>query len=206
LFAVIWIVSVLAWLATTSAVWEIQMGGKPTIRSSYARAWRRLGIGLVSAILGTIAFFFGYIFFIIPGILIALCISLTPSILAAEKLGPIASIQRSWALSSGYRWRIFVSAIICYFMTTAMGYLVMIPAMIVLPNIFAAGGTLHIWVLVVFGIAYALAIILPAPLLAIALCLIYYDARVRKEGFDLQRMIDSLAQPASGAPQAQPLG
>ncbi|MFZ0819178.1 MAG: hypothetical protein WAM91_03860 [Candidatus Acidiferrales bacterium] len=202
LFVLMWVVSVLAWLATTSAVWEIQMGGKPTIRSSYAKAWKRLGIGLVSGFLGMIAFFLGYIFFIIPGILVALGISLTPSILAVERLGPIASIQRSWSLSNGYRWRIFVSALICYFMTAAMGYGVMIPAMIVLPNMVTGGGTIHMWILIVFGVAYALAIMLPAPLLAIALCLIYYDARVRKEGFDLQRMIDSLAQPAPGAAQA----
>ena len=54
----------------------------------------------------------------------------------------------------------------------------------------------------VFIVIVALSWYLPAPLLAIALCLIYYDARVRKEGFDLQRMLDALPPPAGGAPPA----
>ncbi|HEV3218562.1 MAG TPA: hypothetical protein VGZ48_02235 [Candidatus Acidoferrales bacterium] len=194
--------TVLGWLATTSAVWEIQMGGKPTIRSSYAKAWKRLGTGLVSFFLGVMAFFMGYLLLIVPGILIGLAISLTAPTLTVEKLGPVASMERSWALSKGYRWRIFVTALICYAMTAAMGYAVMIPAMVVLPATIASGGTIPVWLFVVFGVAYALAVILPAPLLAIALCLIYYDSRVRKEGFDLQRMIDTLAPPPSVSPQA----
>jgi len=42
---------------------------------------------------------------------------------------------------------------------------------------------------------------LVGPLLTIALTLIYYDQRVRKEGFDLQLMMASL-QPSSQAPAA----
>ncbi len=40
------------------------------------------------------------------------------------------------------------------------------------------------------------------PLLVIALALLYYDTRVRKEGFDLQLMMDSLdeADPAGARP------
>jgi RecA/RadA recombinase len=45
---------------------------------------------------------------------------------------------------------------------------------------------------------------LTAPITTVALCLVYYDERVRKEAFDLQLLMDTLDAPAPIAPEATP--
>jgi len=87
----------------------------------------------------------------------------------------------------------------------AMTYALQIPFLIASGFALKAGSA-PIWYLILSNLCSVIGSILAAPLQTIGLCLIYYDARVRKEGFDLQRMIDSLAPPVSGAPQAQTLG
>ena len=55
-----------------------------------------------------------------------------------------------------------------------------------------------IWFGIISILASILGAVIPAPLIAIASCLIYYDARVRKEGFDLQRLLDELPPADAG--------
>jgi hypothetical protein len=193
--------AVFAWVATSVAAWDVQMGQKPRILRSYGFALRRSGTILVAGFLGLLGIAAGYILLVIPGIFVALSISLTWSIIAAEQKGPIESLRRSWELSRGYRWKIFLAFFMCGIFSAVISYAILIPAMILL-GFASAGGTQPIWATVVFLLAYILGLALPAPLLVIALSLIYYDARVRKEGFDLQRMLDALP-PAAGtqAPQ-----
>jgi hypothetical protein len=193
--------ALLASVATSVAAWDVQMGQKPRILRSYGFALRRTGTILVAGFLGLLGIAGGYILLVIPGIFVALSISLTWSIIAAEQKGPIESLRRSWELSRGYRWKIFLAFFMCGIFSAVISYAILIPAMILL-GFASAGGTQPIWATVMFLLAYILGLALPAPLLAIALSLIYYDARVRKEGFDLQRMLDALP-PAAGTPAPQ---
>jgi len=192
----------LAWVATSAAVWDLQMGKRPTIRSAYGLALRRLGTILVAGFLGILAVAAGYILLIIPGIIVGLSISLSSAILAAEDTGPVETLKRSWQLTGGYRWKIFVTIFLCGIISTAFGYMFQIPALLLMAFVSTPGGA-PAWAIATYILAYLVGWALPAPLLAIALSLIYYDARVRKEGFDLQRMLDTLPPGAgAAAPQA----
>lgn len=202
LFAGFMLCGFLAWLATTAAVWEIQMGREPTIRGAYGMAWRRIGTSLVAGVLGALAVFTGYVLLIIPAIFVGLALSLTGAVIIGEDEGAIDSLKRSWKLTSGYRWRIFVAMFICNAISTVICYIFILPPLFLTPFL-VRGGSFPSWFIAVLGMAYFLGLVLPAPLLAIALCLIYYDARVRKEGFDLQRMMDTLPPPIQ--PSAGPV-
>lgn len=59
---------------------------------------------IISSILGYIAVFFGFIFFIIPGIILAARFSLMPYVIAVEGLGPINALKRSWQLTKSNTW------------------------------------------------------------------------------------------------------
>ncbi|HLX00381.1 MAG TPA: hypothetical protein VKR82_17205 [Candidatus Acidoferrales bacterium] len=193
----------LAWVATSAAVWDLQMGKRPTIRSTYRLALRRLGTIVVAGFLAILAMMAGFILLIIPGIIVWLSISLSGAILAAEETGPVETLKRSWRLTEGYRWKIFVTIFLCGIISMAFGYMFQIPALLLMAFVSNSGGP-PAWAIAIYILAYLVGWVLPAPLLAIALSLIYYDSRVRKEGFDLQRMLDTLPSAAGAAAPQTP--
>jgi hypothetical protein len=182
---------VLASLGTFAAVWDIQVGRKPSIRAAYRVAWHHLGAAIVAGILMGLAVAAGFLLLIIPGIIVWLALSLANPVIIAENSGGAASLSRSWALTKGYRWKIFVASLVASAVTMAITYGIQIPVWAISAVAFPKDSA-PIWFAIISGIASILGAVIPAPLIAIASCLIYYDARVRKEGFDLQRLLDEL--------------
>ena len=121
-----------------------------------------------------------------------------------EGTGLRASMDRSKVLTENMRGRILVICILVLVLTWTVTAVFQVPA--------AATGGLHVTggrliantlsaVILAMG-AFAGAT-LAGPLLTVALTLAYYDARVRKEGFDLQVMMASLA-PVPASPHFWP--
>lgn len=193
-----------SWLATTAAVWQLQMGGQPTIRKVYRVAWHKFGTAFLAAMVIGAGLFAGYLFLLIPAVFVALETCLTLSAIVAEDVGAFKALSRSHGLISGYRGRVFVAWLVCSAVSTAVTYIIVIPPFIGM-MFYIQSGTVPGWLIAILILAYFLALTVPAPLLAIALCLIYYDARVRKEGFDLQRLLDELPPVTTGlAPGSAP--
>jgi hypothetical protein len=191
----------LSWIAVTAAIWDVQLGRVPTIRGSFRAAWPHLWKAILGGILFGLIVFIGGMFLIVPGILLALAFSLIGPVIIAEGAGPIHAMGRSWELTSGYKGKIFVLVLICFGITLVMTYAVQIP-MLIVTGFLVKGGTSPVWAIIISALSGIVGGILPAPLQATGMCLVYYDSRVRKEGFDLQRMIDSLAPPVTGPPEA----
>jgi hypothetical protein len=71
------------------------------------------------------------------------------------------------------------------------------------------GEALSVWLTGISAIAGGIGVALSAPLMMIAVALLYYDARVKKEAFDLQMMIselDAIALPAAPATPPASIG
>ena len=144
---------------------------------------------------------FGLILLIVPGVYWALKYALAIPVTVLEGTSLSETTSRSADLTSGNRGRIFV-----------IYGLLMILSWIVSASIqfaFRLGFPLHVPVtftaarFALTAVAGFLASSLVGPLFTIALTLIYYDERVRKEGFDLQLMMSTLeggAQNAAAAP------
>jgi hypothetical protein len=198
-FAIL-VCAVLASVGTIAAVWDIQLGRRAGIRTAYRVAWRCFWPAVAAGILSSLATMAGFLLLIIPGFIVWLALSLTTPIIVAEDAGGLDSLSRSWGLTQGYRWKIFVAAIICGIISSVIGYAIQIPVFIVSFVLYKAGPA-PLWFTMLSLLGSLLGSVISAPLMAIALCLIYYDARVRKEGFDLQRAIDSLP-PTYSAPPA----
>ena len=83
---------------------RISDGEKPKfndIFKEYSLFWKFLGV----SILMPIVVFAGLILLIVPGIIWAVRFSLAPLILVDTKIGPIASMKESWAITRGNFWK-----------------------------------------------------------------------------------------------------
>lgn len=104
-----------------------------------------------------------------------------------EGLGPIVALDRTWQLSKSCTAHIFFSlglAWLLYFVVAAV----------------ATGVGAALLSNSLTGILSALLIIPIYPLLAVVSTLLYYDLRIRKEGFDLEVMSRELGAPAAALP------
>ena len=141
------------------------------------------------------------------------------AVCVVEKKTAWQSLMRSWSLSKGTRGRIFV----LYLLLLVLSFVVlMISYLLALIVILAAtflgtGKALAVIGLIVAAIVYIVGIIgtqiaiVPVPW--IALVLFYYDQRIRKEGYDIEWMMQqaglaqspSTASPAEGASVFPPI-
>lgn len=91
--------------------------------------WRVLGVSLLQALIVTI----GFILLIIPGIIVALMLSLSQLVAVDKKLGPVAALKESYRLTKGQLFQLFILAVILAAMNIAgalalgVGLLVSIP-------------------------------------------------------------------------------
>ena len=148
---------------------------------------------------------------IVAIILLALGYSLGLPVCVLEEKPAWQSLQRAWKLSQGTRGRIFVMILLVIALAIAASMLAAIPTLIIVAVITAIGNgaaysTTAIVVAEILRVMadFALQVLL-APISSIAIVLFYYDQRVRKEGFDIEWMMQQagLAQPVSTMPPTE---
>ena len=114
-----------------------------------------------------------------------------------EKLPVRQSIARSKFLTRGAKGSIFGIILLTGIMKFILAYALQLPALLVNHSIFITGKThLSMAATAWLHIANFLGGAMAGPVTTIALVLVYYDQRVRKEAFDLQVMMEAVA-PAS---------
>lgn len=118
-----------------------------------------------------------------------------------EKAGAVESLRRSAFLSKGSLWRIFLIYLLMGIIGYAFNLVLHLPA-----TFLVSKNTLLIATVWQF-VATFLAFTLSFPISTIAISLVYYDQRVRKEAFDLQLMMEAIGQaPPGQAASATPIG
>jgi hypothetical protein len=117
-----------------------------------------------------------------------------------EKLSSGASLNRSKFLSKGALFRVFLIILLMAVIGMALSFAFQLPGTIFGMFVGPIAGS----VLQLLGsfIGSALAF----PIGTIALSLVYYDQRVRKEAFDLQLMMESMGHISQPAVTAAPIG
>lgn len=117
-----------------------------------------------------------------------------------ERVGVMASLQRSTFLSKNAFWRIFLVYFLTGILAAAIGFALQIPNYIVGGLRPAQTLPFQIWGIVAGFLAKTVA----GPIGAIAIALVYYDQRVRKEAFDLQLLMQGMEEPPAPPPLAPP--
>ncbi|HUF30626.1 MAG TPA: hypothetical protein VMM77_08150 [Gemmatimonadaceae bacterium] len=153
----------------------------------------RFGSVLGAAILKGLLVIFAMMFIIVPGVIAWLGLFATPAVVVFERLGATESIGRSWNLAKGMKGKVLGVMFLVYLMVLAVQLAVTIIAAAVGMNEITA------------NIAASVLVIFIYPLIGIATALLYYDARIRKEGFDVQVLAGELqgATPAAAYPDTR---
>ena len=198
--------------ATTKAVSDTYLGNPVTVGSALKVAWRRFGTLLMAQTVAGMIVLLGFILLVVPGILWMLSYTLIPPVVmieAAERKGarPVPSPpgdpgrgtpritdrgeirRRSWELVKGNRGKVFV----VLFVFVVMQVLLATAGNWIAGMGFGAGSNLARAIQSIIGNVVAIVV---APLQTIAITLLYYDFRIRKEGFDLEMLSQAIGNPA----------
>jgi len=203
------ICAVLAEGAIVVAVSESYLEGTARVSDALATAARRLpgligalilrgvviGVGMVALlVVPAVAFalLLGKNSGVLIGLLVLLCIApliylilrtlFVTAVLMLEKTGAMNSVSRSWSLAGGQMWRVLLTMLLAWVIYGAVFTILSLGVNLVLarnPTVSAVVGA------IIMCFAY--------PFLGVVTTLLYYDLRVRKEGFDLEIMTEQLA-------------
>jgi hypothetical protein len=125
---------------------------------------------------------------VFPGICIMTLYQAVAPAIVVEEIGALAGMKRSWQLMRTRFWGYMAIALLAGFIASFLGTVVS-----VLPTLLAELVPHSIrWVVV--GTAGALSSLLTVPIVAVVATLVYFDARIRTEGFDLQMIANDLAR------------
>lgn len=182
--------------AATYAISERYLGNGVTIGASLRQGLSRFWTLSVAQITATIRVLIGFVLLIIPGILWTLSYSLiVPAILVeGQKAGP--SLRRSSDLVKGQRGKVFLVLLAVNLLQVILaGGIAMISGLFFTTETGGSG--------ILNSAMNNLMSIFLTPFGIIATILLYYDMRIRKEGFDLEMLSRALAanpEPVAAAP------
>ena len=141
-----------------------------SLQKGLSRALPIIGLSLCIAIGGGV----GFLFLIVPGIILILMWSVALPACVVERLGPFQSMSRSSALTKGHRWKLLGIFLVIAVVNGVVGG--------VLPRILVGLG------LAVAVIATMIWHALVGAYQSIVVAVAYHDLRVAKEGVDIEHI------------------
>ena len=216
-----WVVYMIALGATTYAVSELYVGRAATVRTSYSGVRGRIGglivlmllIGLrigLAAIVGTVALtlatglgslihpvlsgvvvLFGMLALFLGVCWMMLRYGMSVPSFVVEGLSPNASIGRSVELTRGRLGRVFL-LVLCALMVTYAAMLIFQGPFTIGAVVAGPESAVGFWLNIAGAVTGTIGTTFTTPFLIIGLALLYYDARIREEGFDLELTLQAL--------------
>jgi hypothetical protein len=171
------LVGAIAWAVASTLV-----GREPDLSEAYRFGYRRLWSILLVSILFALAVIAGLIALVIPGIIIAVRLSVSIPALVVERKRGTEALGRSWDLVRGQSWSVFGCFLVAFLL-----------AAIVNGALTAIGG--DNWFVV--GLLAAIAACITTPFTGLVIGLIYFDLRVRKDQLDVATLERELQAAAS---------
>jgi hypothetical protein len=192
--------ALVAGAALTKAVSDRYLGEQLSIGEAYRYIGRRFWPLVFTMILAYLMVLGGFILLIIPGIIFTFWVMLTAQVFVIEDKRYSQAIWRSKFLIGQGTWaRLFVVGLSVGALTLIIQFVLMA---VVGFSMFAGTsetGVMPIHVAILSGLIQALVL----PLGQIATVLLYYDSRIRKEGFDLQMLAREMGVALPG-PSGEP--
>jgi len=160
--------------------------------AAFRTAWRRLPAIVGAYLVMGLSMMVGFICFIVGALYVSAALFALPAIVLLEERGPFDAASRSSQLSKD-RKRAILGAIILVGIITSM-----------LSGMVQAGATLTLGENAALVARFVMFVVL-FPATSAMPVLLYYDARVRKEGLDIELEAASLAQAAASASPPPPV-
>jgi hypothetical protein len=152
---------------------------KGSLRFGFSRFWRLLGLILLHGFLLLI----GFALCIVPGIYFYAAWSVAIPVLLIEGTGGFRALSRSSDLVKGRWWPVAGTLLVANLLAS---FVAGVFSVVLVPLALNRGNENVI--AVVGGITGAIGSVLTTPFVAAVVTVLYFDLRVRKEGFDLQLM------------------
>lgn len=153
----------------------------PTYRFALARVLAILWI----SILTFLALMVGFILLVIPAFLVFVRTAFASTVLVVEGKRGTKAFGRSWSLASGHFWRLFVTLILAGLISGIVSVILTIPTEAVATGLGTDGWPIR-------ALGQSLGTVLVTPFSTLIIVLLYFDLRIRKEGFDIEVMAQEL--------------
>jgi hypothetical protein len=188
-----WVVSFLATSALTVVISDICLGNEPTVRRAYARLlkaglWLRV---LLTGLLQIAAVVAGFILLVIPGLVLMVRLLPCSTVVVLEGTAGTKALKRSLHLTKGHYWRLFGLLLL----VTAIIFAALLVAMLGLGLLLLGLGHLFDAPRLDLAIAILLGALMQGvlyPMFFIAIVLLYYDLRARKEAYDVETLSEDM--------------
>lgn len=180
--------SALVTAATTIGVSDIYLETPTTASACFARVSDRVPRVLLVSFLFGLAVGVGFLLLVIPGFYVAGLYGLAVPALVLEDIGAFDSLRRSSTLAKGSVGRVIVVFILTTILVAILSGTLNVVASLFGDAVFQHRYARQAWKEVFSTIST----ILFGPVTAIALTLIYYDQRIRREAFDISHMMNLL--------------
>ncbi|MBN1347707.1 MAG: hypothetical protein JXQ73_33780 [Phycisphaerae bacterium] len=182
--------------ALIKSISESYLGNDVSVGEAYRFILPKVWPIIVAQILVSLFVGCGILLLIVPGIIFIAWYALTTQVIVIEDRGVMGGVKRSKELSKGNRGKILGVIVSVGLLTIIIKYAGGILAMLILAVLPIKSSVVEL--IVTQGIDIV-ANVLAAPISAAAMILLYYDLRIRKEGFDLEMLAQSMgagAQPS----------
>lgn len=184
----------LAVAACFKAISAAYLGERAGAGESLGLLARRLIPLVIAWVIVVLISLAGLFLLLLPGIWLSVKLCMSFSAIAFERAGPFASIGRSWRLTRGNWWRVFGTLVVVFLIAFVVNF-----ALTAVLGIVAAGADnlSELAFALLATLITLLTYVLTYPLWASVLTVIYYDLRVRNEGFDLQLLAQGVGADTS---------
>jgi hypothetical protein len=191
------VVTLIVTAAMVKAVSDAYLGNVPSVRDSLRFAARRIGSLFWLYLLLGIGLTAAAIALLLPAVWLYVAWGMATPVLLIEGLGGSAALRRSFRLVRGRWWSTAFTLVIARFMVGIAGGVVL-ALFLVVPHLIDHSSIL----LAVIGstIASFVAVALVQPLQSAIITILYFDLRVRKDGFDLSLLAAGLGLPEAEVP------
>jgi hypothetical protein len=198
---VIQLLSLVGYVLGTVACYRViahaYLGEEATVGDSLRFAARRAGATLWLSLLLVLGLIGAFIALILPGIWLLVAWSVAFPVMLVEGTGGFKALGRSLALVKGRWWATFGRLVVAYILVSVVTLVVTAVAIglavsVVDKTSFGA--------LVLQQAANFMVSLVTTPFIAAVTTLVYFDLRVRKEGFDLALMAERMGGAAAAGP------
>ena len=187
--------------ACVKAISDSYLGQVPRIGESLRFGARRLLPLIVLQILYVLGLIVGFVLLIVPGVYLYAAWSVASPALVIERRGPFHALGRSRRLVKGRWWGTAGVIFIANVLNAVIGGVVV--------GVLTAVALNHhnpsvLFAVSVTTLATAISQILLQPFVASITTVLYYDLRVRHEGYDIELMAEQLGLHPSALPEQAP--
>jgi hypothetical protein len=192
------VVTLVITAAMLKAVSDAYLGNPPGVRDSLRFAAGRIGSLFWLYLLLAIGLAFATVALIIPGIWLYVAWSVATPVLLIEGLGGTAALRRSFRLVRRRWWPTAATLVVASLMVSIVSAVV-VAVLLVIPN--AIDGSSVLLAVIGSTIASSVTVSVVQPLKSAIITILYFDLRVRGDGFDLALLAAGLGLPEAELPR-----